>query len=429
MSATMDIQTQRYTAVAIVLHWAIAIAIAFNIPLGFWMHEAVKHTDTIRAATAAFQLHKSIGLTILVLSLLRLGWRLMHRAPPLPAHMPAWEKFAAKATHWLFYALMIALPLTGWLYVSTGWQVEADQPFYVATHWFKLFAVPPLFDLPHAPDATRRALAFATMKTHWALAWTTVGLAALHVAAALKHQFADRDEVMAHMVPGLNSQAAPKSAGRNAVLGLGFAAILACLAALAYAVLTLAPAQAAPAPAHHAAAPAHAASGPPSWAIVPASSAIHFTASVNSEGNIRQINGQFTSWQATIRFDPADLAHSSAHVVINTASARDGVPFDETYLPNPDFFNTAHFPTADFQSTSMSRSGAGYQAVGMLTIKGHAIPVTMPFTVAITSNHAVMEGHFSISRAAAGLGTTDHDANQALSPEIGVSVHAEANRG
>lgn len=434
MTATTDTGAQRYTAVAIVLHWAIAFAIAFMIPLGFWMHEAVKHTDTIRAATAAFQLHKSIGLTVLALSLIRLGWRLAHRAPPLPAKMPAWEKFAAKATHWLFYVLIIGLPLTGWLYVSTGWQIEADQPFYVATHWFKLFPVPPLFDLPHAPEATRRALAFATMRTHWALAWTTVGLAALHVAAALKHQFADRDEVMAHMVPGLKTapalQTAQASAGRNAVLGLGFAAIALCVAALAYALLTLAPPAAAATPAQAHSTPSHAAaSTPASWSIVPASSAIHFTASVTSEGNVRQINGQFTSWQATIAFDPANLAHSAAHVVINTGSARDGVPFDETYLPNVDFFNTAHFPTAVFQSTSMSRSGAGYQAVGTLTIKGHAIPVTMPFTVTITGNHAVMDGHFSIRRADAGLGTSDHDANQALSPDIGVTVHVEANHG
>jgi cytochrome b561 len=262
-----------------------------------------------------------------------------------------------------------------------------------------------------------------------------VGLAALHVAAALKHQFADRDEVMAHMVPGLKTQtAAPaKSAGRNAVLGFGFAIIAVCVAALAYALLTLAPAAAAvPAPAHHAAshaAPTHAAPGPPSWAVVPASSAIHFTASVTSDGNVRQITGQFTGWQAAIKFDPADLAHSSAHVVINTASARDGVPFDETYLPNRDFFDTAHFPTAEFQSTSMRRAGAGYEAVGSLTIKGHAIPMTMPFTVTVTGNHAVMDAHFSIRRADAGLGTTDHDADQALSPAIGVNVHVEANHG
>ncbi|MGH6949533.1 MAG: cytochrome b, partial [Vitreimonas sp.] len=140
--------TQRYTAVAVVLHWAIASAIGLMIPLGFWMHDQSEHGASGDGLFRAYQLHKSIGLTVLALSLVRLGWRLMHPPPPLPQHMPAWERFAAKATHWGFYVLMIALPLSGWTYVSAGWSIHDDEPLLITTRWFGLFVVPHLFGLP-----------------------------------------------------------------------------------------------------------------------------------------------------------------------------------------------------------------------------------------------------------------------------------------
>ena len=83
---------QRYTAVAIVLHWAIALAIFGMIALGWWMGDALEDSATQAQAIAAFQLHKSIGLSVLVLSLARLGWRLINPPPPLPAGMKAWER-------------------------------------------------------------------------------------------------------------------------------------------------------------------------------------------------------------------------------------------------------------------------------------------------------------------------------------------------
>src|SRR5690606_23842364 len=143
----MAATAQRYTAVAIVLHWAIAAAILFLFPLGLWMHGRAEDGDISAEVFRAYQLHKSIGLTVLALSLVRLGWRLVNPPPPLPEHMPGWERFAAKATHWAFYALMIGIPLSGWLYVSTGWSIHDDAPLPVATHWFGLFQVPALFGL------------------------------------------------------------------------------------------------------------------------------------------------------------------------------------------------------------------------------------------------------------------------------------------
>lgn len=103
----------RYTAVARALHWIIAILILGNLVFGF-AHDALPKD------WAVMPVHKSIGLTALALTLVRIIWRLTHPAPPLPAAMPAWEKGAAHATHVVFYALMLILPLSGWIMSSAG---------------------------------------------------------------------------------------------------------------------------------------------------------------------------------------------------------------------------------------------------------------------------------------------------------------------
>ena len=161
---------QRYSAVAIILHWAIAFAILFNLVLGFWMHLTADSGHATQAVFQAFQLHKSVGLSVLALSLVRLAWRLTHKPPPLPAAMPAWEAFAARATHWAFYLLMIAIPLTGWLYVSAGWSHEQHRAFNVPTIYFGLFPVPHLFGLGEQSLAARSATANASFTAHYLLA-------------------------------------------------------------------------------------------------------------------------------------------------------------------------------------------------------------------------------------------------------------------
>ena len=193
--------TSRYSRVSILLHWSIALAIMGMIGLGWWMTDAIKDPAQASAAFKAYQLHKSIGLTILVLSVFRLVWRVTHHFPPLPAHMPGWEKAAARASHLLLYAVMLVMPLTGWLYVSAGWNSAMNMPFAAPTIWFGQFEWPHLPGLAETSDATRSGVAGAAMAVHANLAWGAVALIALHAAAALKHHFLDRDSVLASMVP------------------------------------------------------------------------------------------------------------------------------------------------------------------------------------------------------------------------------------
>lgn len=193
--------TSRYSVVSIVLHWMIALAIAGMILLGWWMTDAIKDPAQASGAFKAYQLHKSIGLTILVLTLFRLVWRFTHSFPPLPAHMPAWEKASARASHLLLYAIMLVMPLTGWLYVSAGWNSAMNMPFAVPTIWFGLFEWPHIPWVADAADAIRGSIAGSAMTAHEKLAWGAVALVGLHAAAALKHHFFDRDSVLASMLP------------------------------------------------------------------------------------------------------------------------------------------------------------------------------------------------------------------------------------
>lgn len=191
----MSAAPNRYSAIAIALHWVIALLLIGQIAGGFIMADL---PDGSPLKFQAFQLHKSFGVTVLLLTMLRLGWRLGHKPPPLPAAMPGWEQAAARATHVAFYVLLIVLPLLGWLFVSA-------TPFQVPTF---LFGVVPI---PHFPGfeavADRKAVAAQFMGLHELAAFLMIGLATLHVAAALKHHFINRDRVLARMLPFLDRRA------------------------------------------------------------------------------------------------------------------------------------------------------------------------------------------------------------------------------
>ena len=181
----------RYGAVAMTLHWLLAALILFMLALGLFMTSL----DEMDPRTfPLFQIHKSIGLTILILTLLRLGWRLANPVPSLPSGMRAWERLAARGTHALFYVLMIAIPLMGWATVSAA-------PLAVPTMWFGLFEWPHIPFLADLPRAEKRMIEGPLATTHAVLALSMLGLAVLHVAAALKHQFRDRDDVLKRMLP------------------------------------------------------------------------------------------------------------------------------------------------------------------------------------------------------------------------------------
>lgn len=182
----------RYDAVAMTLHWAIAAAIISTFALGFSM----TGRKPSQAMFELYQLHKSLGLTIFGLSLLRLVWRFV--SPP-PAALPGKraERLAAQAAHWAFYGFMLGVPVLGWLMVSAS-------PWNIPT---LLWGV---LNIPHPPalaglDPAGKAAAEAVFRdAHKYAAYAMVTLLVLHAAAALRHHFVLRDATLARMTPGLN---------------------------------------------------------------------------------------------------------------------------------------------------------------------------------------------------------------------------------
>lgn len=172
----------RYSMVSLVFHWGIALMVLAQVLL-ITAHEATEGQAISREFTAV---HKALGLTILVLTLARIGWRVMNPALPLPPGTPGWQRIAARTTHVLFYVLMIGLPLGGWAASSAAGR---DIDFFGLFNW-------PLLPLPQS-----RELAGSFMDAHRAGVKLLYLLLALHVLAALKHHFLDRDNVLHRMIP------------------------------------------------------------------------------------------------------------------------------------------------------------------------------------------------------------------------------------
>lgn len=177
---------RRYTSVAMLLHWVLAIAILTAFGVGLYV-------SGLPFSPRKLQLinwHKWAGVTILVLSAARLLWRLTHRPPALPAAvqqgMPGWQTAAYHAVHHLMYLLFFIVPLAGWAYSSA-------KGFPVV--WF---GVLPLPDLVAKDDELAKVL----RQVHELSAFGLIGLVVLHVGAALKHQFVDHDGLLGRMLPG-----------------------------------------------------------------------------------------------------------------------------------------------------------------------------------------------------------------------------------
>jgi cytochrome b561 len=191
------VRDDRYTNVAIALHWLIAALVLINIYLGL-AHESVDRA-TMREM---MWWHKSIGLSVLLLTLVRLAWRLTHRVPPLPADTPRWQAIAARASHWAFYLLLLAIPLAGWLLTSASPR-NSPIPFFGLFDWP---FIPWVHDLP-TDEAKSLAGTFADV--HERLAFLAIGLIVLHVGAALHHIFLRKDKVGHHMLPFLRRRDEP----------------------------------------------------------------------------------------------------------------------------------------------------------------------------------------------------------------------------
>ncbi|HEY2023729.1 cytochrome b [Paraburkholderia sp.] len=182
---------QRYTRTAITLHWLIALLIIVNVALAL-------SADSLPDdwARPVIDTHKSIGITVLGLALLRILWRVSHKPPPLPREFPSWEKIAAHLAHFVLYLLMIALPLSGWLHDS-AWKDAATHPM----HWFGLFQWPRIGYVMNLDPTLKESLHDRFGALHTWLGYALYALLAMHIGGALKHEWMDRKSVLTRMKP------------------------------------------------------------------------------------------------------------------------------------------------------------------------------------------------------------------------------------
>lgn len=173
-----------YTRTAVLLHWLIALLIVISFGVGLYMVDLKLSPTKLKI----YSYHKWVGVSIFALVVIRLLWRATHRTPALPNDMPDWQRRFAEAMHWFLYLLILVIPISGWLMSSAkGFQTV-------------VFGVLPIPDLIGKDKELGDTLA----QVHAVLNYLMAGLVVIHAAAAIKHHFVDRDDVLARMLPFLN---------------------------------------------------------------------------------------------------------------------------------------------------------------------------------------------------------------------------------
>ncbi|MFY8195951.1 YceI family protein [Novosphingobium sp. B1] len=419
------LRPERYSAIAIALHWAIALLLLFQIGLGWALEDLPKGA----AQFAGYQFHKSVGITILLLSVARIVVRLF-KARPAPVPGGKTQMLVASAVHVLLYAVMIVGPLTGWIIVSTA-KVRLQTMLFGTIPWPDL----PVGQAFHEPAEV----------LHGALGTVGLALIVLHVAGALYHHFR-REDVIGRMLPAaVRSHGAIGMTG-FAAIALGAGALL-CGLFLSFPTGKAVPSDVTSKPSDSASEeavvePSANPLGTPSQAVAASEAAespdtkaapwklekggrLGFTAEYSGEA----IKGSFSRWDATIVFDPEDLPGSSIRATIDLASVESGDSQRDDMLRSESFFGVGAHPTAQFVSNSIRAAGEGrYVASGTLSLHGQRKPVSLRFTLKIDGDRAAATGSAMLQRLSFGVGESEYSATDQLKDAVGVDFTLKALR-
>ncbi len=352
-----------YGSVAKGLHWLVALLIIGLLTVGLVMTGMALGPDKL----TLYGWHKSFGITVLALVIVRLAWRLANPVPALPDHMARIEKLAAHGTHYVLYAMLFFMPLTGWMMSSA-----AGFPVSV----FGLFQMP---DVIGANKETREVLS----TLHEIGAWTLIALIAMHALAALFHHFHHKDDVLKRMLPCLCC----------------CVALFVSYAAAAREITT--------------------------FTAIPEKSAIKFIATVNKSPS----EGAFKSFTINaLRFDPAHLDASFVKVTVDMLSVSSAYEEIATNLKTSDWFGAALFPQAVLETTAFRHlGGKRYEADAKLTIRAHTEPVTLTFTLdRYEAKSAVVNGSAVILRKPFGVGQGEWQETGTVADAVTIMFHVEA---
>jgi len=346
-----------YGWIAKTLHWGMAVGFLIMFALGFYMTGLPLGPDMFEKIA----LHKSIGVVILFLAVLRLAWRLFNPTPRFPDAMAWYERLGAHATHIGLYALMFAMPLSGWAMSSA-----ANFPVSV----FGWFTLPALME-------PNKEMVDTLKSVHAIFGYVILAVLALHVLAALKHHFWNRDDVLKRM-----------------------------LAALALMVLA--------SPAAHAT----------EW-TVNGDSKLGFVATQTGA----EFEGAFEKFDSRIVFDPDNLGESVVEIVIHIDSVNTQSAERDGQIVTKDWFDSANHPTATFKTDAIRADGkGGYLADATLTMRATSKKVHLPFSVEITGDRAHAKGELTVQRTDYGIGQGQWMAATVVGDDVRIFFDLQADK-
>jgi len=386
----------QYSKIAKVLHWSVAGLIVGQYVLAK-LAEYAERQDNLLDQLALLANHKSVGITILLLAVVRLVYRFNSSAPPLPDSMTTWQVNASKASHFLLYGFLFALPISGWLMSSaTAYSVS----------WFNLIALPDFV-------APNEMLADQLHAVHHYLAEALFVVAVIHLIAALKHHFIDRDEVLMRM-----------SSKANWLL---FAIVIVLVVGFFGRVFSTQPSQEIlPTPNVKQASQANlddktsqlAQSDLPIWDIDYAQSYIKFSGDQAGA----PFQGEWTMWSAKIQFDARQLSKARFDVVIDVNSGFSNDQERDDTIRSPEFFDVAVFPEAYYRADIFSSKEGQFEAIGKLSMKGATADSILSFDVVEDGGQRVLTGSAILDRLRWNIGSGDWVDTSWVGKDVSVEV-------
>lgn len=358
--------TTAYSSQTKIFHWLTALLIIAIIPLGVIAGQLPIDTDAqVATKTMLFSLHKTLGVTVFIVALARIGYALTQSKPAGLHPERKLETLLAEVVHWLLYISLVAVPLSGWIHHSAA--------AIAAPIW-----IPFAQSLPFVPTDPTVSDFFRGL--HWLWSKIMVASILLHFAGAMKHHFIDKDDTLRRMWWVNNVYVSHKKSISYfpPIIAAGIFVVVAAIGAGA-GILSHEKSDA----------PALAAVAS-DWRVTDGTIGI----TVKQLGN--DVSGSFDDWVSVIIFDEtADTDAGSVQTTINIASLSLGSVTSQAM--GRDFFDQGQFPNAVF-AADLIREGGTYVADGTLSIKGITVPVSMPFAVSVDDNTATMTGTVQLDR-------------------------------
>ena len=385
--------TAQYNPTAKILHWLVAGMIVLQFVLAKLADLAPSNLREL----ALLANHKSVGITILAVAVVRIIWRFRNKPPALPASMPKWQATASHVSHWSLYALLFAIPITGWLMSSAS---------AYSVSWFNLFQLPDFV----APNPELKEI---FEETHETLAKLLAVIASVHIIAAFKHAVVNKDDILSRMVSSV-------SVALFVIVAAFGAAWLGNVGKSSSSATDTSPAVTTDGGAG-VDAPVMS-SDLPAWQVDYETSYVRF---IGDQAGA-EFEGVWESWSADMRFDADELGSSVFDVAVDTASGNTQDADRDGTLTDPEWFDSINFPEAYFRASDFSASEDGYVASGQLIIKGLASPAQLLFTVAADGDKRVLTGTAQLDRLALGVGTGEWEDTEWVGKDVRVEVRVEA---